>query len=99
MNEPMSQPMLLLVTFDLSNADLYRFETYEETVLPLLKRHGAGLKWRVRSADAAAEYHLLQFPGHQALSDYRSDPERERLQDDWISCGAIATSVEVFDVS
>jgi hypothetical protein len=52
------------------------FQAYEAEVLPLLAEHGGVLQRRLRSADAAAEVHLVWFPSDQAFEGYQADPRR-----------------------
>ena len=83
--------MLLLVTIDLSQADLDVFERYEASVLALLPNHGGRLDLRVRALDGRTETHLLYFPDEQAFEAFRSDPARLALADEWKGCGALST--------
>lgn len=87
--------MLLLVTIDLSAADVALFDSYEARVLPLLATHGATLEARVRALDGQREIHLLHFPDAQAFAAYRADPQRESAQPLWAQCGARSEVVEV----
>ena len=68
--------MLILVTFDLLDADPALFDAYEARVLPLLPRHGAALQARLRHPERLGETHLLRFPSPEALEAYRDDPDR-----------------------
>lgn len=88
--------MLLLVTFDLAEADLGAFDRYEAQVLPLLSHHGGRLEWRVRALDGRTETHLLQFPDERAFQAFCVDPHRVALAQDWERCGArsAVTAVE-----
>lgn len=52
------------------------FLAYEDTVLPLLTRHGGVLERRLRSADGLVEIHLVSFRDHAAFEEFRADPER-----------------------
>jgi len=91
--------MIVLVRFDLEQADLDLFEDYERQVLALLPRHGARLTGRWRSLDDRQETHLLAFPGPEALDAFRADPERQALQGLWQDCGAISQLEEVRDIA
>ena len=91
--------MRMLVQFDLSEADLALFESYENQVLALLPHHGAKLETRVRSIDGRREVHLLHFPNARAREDFRNDPARLAIQDVWKRCGARSTSEEVNRIS
>lgn len=66
------------------------FHQFEESVLPLLARHGGRLLYRVRpAADAVIaseigvpyEVHLVAFPSREAFTAYVGDPERFRYAD------------------
>lgn len=87
--------MLVLVQLDISEADMKLFEEYETQALGLLRKHGAQLLERLRSADEKQEVHLLQFPDINALDAFRADPARARLQDLWLRCGASTSLTEV----
>ena len=68
--------MKLIVQFDLTNADLAAFETYEAAVLPLLAEHGGVLEQRLRAVDDAGETHVISFPSREAFEAYVADPRR-----------------------
>ena len=87
--------MHLLATIDLTDARLDAFNGYEAKVLPLLRNHGARLEMRVRSLDRKSETHLLFFPDAQAFANYRADPSRVAVQDEWERCGARSSLLEV----
>jgi hypothetical protein len=87
--------MRRLVTIDLANADIAAFESYEAKVLSLVGGHGGRLELRVRAVDGTSETHLLHFPDAAAYEAYRADPRRQALQDEWRSCGATTSAVEV----
>lgn len=80
--------MLLLVTIDLSHADLAAFERYEAEALDLLPRYGGRLDMRVRAVDGQSETHLLFFPDEPAFEAFRTAPERLALAPEWEACGA-----------
>ena len=80
--------MLLLVTIDLSQADLAAFERSEAKALDLLPRYGGRLEMRVRTVDGQSETHLLSFPDEAAFEAFRSAPERLALAAEWEACGA-----------
>jgi uncharacterized protein (DUF1330 family) len=90
--------MLLLATIDLSEADLVKFEAYEEFVLPLLADHGGRLHGRVRSKDQTTEYHLLYFSGQDQFSSFLNDPARVAMRDAWDDCGARSAIVELSEL-
>lgn len=87
--------MLMLVTIDLSAADVALFDAYETEVLGLLAHHGARLEERLRAADGRSETHLLFFPDAAALEALRADPDRASLQDLWRRSGASSVLIEV----
>jgi len=87
--------MRLLVTIDLSEADLAAFEAYEAAVLPLIAVHGGRLEMRVRASDAWSETHLLHFPDEAAFEAYLVDPARQAAQPTWQACGARAEGKRV----
>ncbi len=87
--------MRRLATIDLSNADIAKFEAYEEMVLPLLPQYGAILEQRVRSIDGLSETHLLFFPDMASFQAYCDDPVRLAAQAIWEDCGAKAVVTEV----
>ena len=64
--------MRLLVTIDLTRADLGLFESYEAKVLPLVAKYGGRHELRVRSLDASSETHLLYFPDAHGYQAYRA---------------------------
>jgi len=90
--------MRLLVTIDLTEADVKIFEAYEATVLPLLKKYGARLEMRVRALDGSCEIHLLCFPDADAHQNYLADPVRAAARHQWEQSGAKAAGMEVKDV-
>jgi uncharacterized protein (DUF1330 family) len=77
-----------LIVINLSDADLMKFEEYEATVLPLVRKYGGRVEARVRALDGSSETHLLFFPGEQALAQYQNDPIRSGAQSLWKQCGA-----------
>jgi hypothetical protein len=85
----------LLVTIDLSGADLDLFEAYEAAVLPLLANYGGRLEMRVRALDGSRETHLVFFPDARSCDNYRADPHRAARQSEWERCGAIAARLDV----
>jgi uncharacterized protein (DUF1330 family) len=87
--------MRLLVTIDLSGADIAAFEAYEAAVLPLIAVHGGRLEMRVRASDAWSETHLLHFPDEAAFEAYLADPVRQKARSIWEGCGARAEGVRV----
>jgi uncharacterized protein (DUF1330 family) len=87
--------MRLLVTIDLSAADIAAFDRYERQALPLLASYGGELEMRVRALDRKSETHLLHFPDSAALAAFLADPTRQALRPDWDACGAKAMMVEV----
>jgi uncharacterized protein (DUF1330 family) len=87
--------MRLLVTIDLSDADITAFEYYERQALALLPAHGGMVGARLRSTDGRSETHLLHFPDSAALAEFLADPARQALRPDWDACGAKAMMVEV----
>ena len=93
--------MLRLVTIDLSQADLARFENYEAAVLSLLDGHNARLEMRLRSLDQQSETHLLYFADDQSFEEFLADPLRIALRPEWDACGAtsVATEVEAVNYS
>ena len=78
----------MLVTIDLSHADLAAFERYEAKALDLMPRYGGRLELRVRAVDGQSETHLLAFPDEAAFEAFRSDPDRLALAAEWDACGA-----------
>jgi len=91
--------MLVLVTIDLSQADLALFDAYEAKVLPLLGRYGARVERRLRATDRSSETHLLFFPDAASLAAYRADPDRLAAADDWGVSGATSVVSEVESLS
>jgi hypothetical protein len=87
--------MRLIADIDLSEASIGIFEAYERTVLPRLSVYGGRLEMRVRSADQQREIHLLFFPDRESLVSYLDDPVRQSVMDQWDSCGATSSTVEV----
>lgn len=70
------EAFLLVVLFDLQQADVSRFEEYEDLVLPILAEHGANMRIRARATDGRLELHLIEFPSRVVLEAYRSDERR-----------------------
>jgi uncharacterized protein (DUF1330 family) len=91
--------VLILGTYDLSNADIALFEQYEAAVLPLLARHGGSLLQRVRSLDAVFELHLIEFDSEAGFESYRSDPQREATRVLFERSGAESTITPVMDMA
>lgn len=87
--------MRLLVTFDLTRADLGLFTRFEDTVLALLPDYGARLEMRLRAVDGRCEIHCLYFPNAAALERYRADPVRLGALADFERSGATSTSLDV----
>jgi uncharacterized protein (DUF1330 family) len=90
--------MQILVTLDLTKADMTLFEAYEAKVLALLPRHGARLDLRVRSLDGLSEVHLIRFPDAAAFEAYRFDPDRIAEAETWTKSRVRAVFTEVADV-
>lgn len=90
--------MLLLVTINLSKADIVLFESYEKTVLSLLPKYGAKLESQLRATDNSREVHLLSFPDIKSHQAYLEDGDRLRARSIWDKCGAEASSIEVTDI-
>ena len=55
---------------------LTAFDTYENTVLPLLARYRGTLERRLRGTDDRTEIHLITFASEADYQAYRKDPER-----------------------
>lgn len=91
--------MQRLVTIDLRNADITLFEEYEAIVLRLLSKYGAKLEHRLRATDNSQEIHLLSFPDAEKYQSYLADSDRLKARYIWDSCGAEASSIEVFFLS
>jgi uncharacterized protein (DUF1330 family) len=87
--------MRLLVTIDLSEADMPAFDRYERNALALLAGHGGTVEARLRSIDRRSETHLLHFPDSAAFEAFLADPARQALRPDWEACGARAAMIEV----
>jgi hypothetical protein len=52
------------------------FDTYENTVLPLVARYRGTLERRLRSTDDGTEIHLITFASAEDYQAYRKDPQR-----------------------
>ena len=91
--------MLILATFDLSNADIALFEQYEAAVLPLLGQHGGRLLQRVRSLDSVFELHLLEFDSDTGFASYRDDPGRAALRELFVRSGAESAITPVISLA
>ena len=87
--------MQILITIDLSQADLPAFDHYEAQVLPLLALYGGAIIFRLRATDDRSEFHLLQFPDADAFAAYKADPRRTALASLWQASGATATTTPV----
>ena len=87
----------ILVSIDLSDADLALFDDYEKKVLAILPLHGAALRFRVRATDGSKEFHLLDFPDANAREQFLSDPARIAARSLWDQCGATSNAIEVAD--
>ena len=90
--------MQRLVTIDLRNADITLFEEYEAIVLQLLPKYGAKLEHRLRTTDHSTETHVLSFPAAEKYEAYLADNDRHKARHIWESCGASASSVEVYSL-
>jgi uncharacterized protein (DUF1330 family) len=91
--------MKLLIQIDLTDADLDRFEAYEQAVLALLPDHGGVLELRVRGVDELVETHVIAFASEAQFDDFVHDPRRIALAQDWVDCGARAERWRVADVA
>jgi hypothetical protein len=89
--------VLLLIRFDLTNADLVLFDRYEAAVLAMLPDHGAVLERRLRAVDRSAETHLIRFPDLAAFDAFIMDPRRLAMARTWTACGAGAARQWVDD--
>jgi uncharacterized protein (DUF1330 family) len=87
--------MRLLLTIDLSAADITAFDRYERQALSFLALYGGRLEMRVRALDGRSETHLLHFPDSAAFDAFLVDPKRHALRPDWVACGAKAVMIEV----
>jgi hypothetical protein len=87
--------MRLLVTIDLSDADIVLFDAYEAQMLSLLPVHAGRREFRLRAIDGRSETHLLHFPTEAAFEAYLTDPRRLLLRPDWEESGARATILPV----
>jgi hypothetical protein len=74
------------------------FQDYERTVLPLLERHGGRLDRRLRSADEQTEVHVIWFPTPDALTAFRTDPDRTAAVPRFVESGAATELLELHDV-
>lgn len=88
-------PIQILVTIDLSEADLPAFDHYEAQVLPQLALYGGAILFRLRATDDRSEHHLLRFPSEDAFAAYKADPVRIALAPHWQASGATATITPV----
>jgi uncharacterized protein (DUF1330 family) len=68
--------LYVVVSIDLSRADLTAFELYESAVLPLIAEHGGAVLHRLRRQDQLGEVHLIAFPGDDEYGNFSRDPRR-----------------------
>lgn len=80
--------MILHARIDLSGADLEKFESYENAVIPLLDRYGIKLVERLRAEDGSCEVHVIEAPDMAAMEQFRADPDRAKVQYLWDEAGA-----------
>ena len=83
--------MLIVVTIDLTMANLVAFDAYEAKALALLIAQGGTVQRRIRSLNNAQETHILQFASEDAFSHFMASPDRTALNSEWMACGAKAT--------
>lgn len=89
---------VLVVTIDLSQADLMAFDAYETQVLALLPRYGGRIERRLRADNGAREFHILHFTDNDGYAAFLSSPERAALQAAWPSTAASATVHQVTEI-
>ena len=83
--------MLIVVTIDLTMANLVSFDQYEAKALAILTAQGGTVQRRIRSLNNASETHILHFPNEDAFAHFMASPDRTALNSEWLACGAKAT--------
>ena len=83
--------MLIVVTIDLSMANLAAFDRYEEKALTLLAALGGTVQRRIRSHDTTTETHILHFENEDSFARFMASPDRAALHPEWLACGAKAS--------
>lgn len=77
---PDATPLVLLVHLWLHDGQEAALESFEETVVALLRRHGGVIERVIRplptpDADLPFEVHVVRFPDRPSFERYRADPE------------------------
>jgi hypothetical protein len=93
-----STEVILCIIFNVPPHGLSAFQTYEDTVLPLLTGHGGILERRLRSADGLTEIHVVKFPSAAHVDSYRADPRRSAHSHLFEASNAVSTVLEVTEV-
>jgi antibiotic biosynthesis monooxygenase (ABM) superfamily enzyme len=83
--------MLIVVTIDLTMANLVAFDAYEAKALALLAAQGGTVQRRIRSLDNTTEMHILRFENEDSFAHFMESPDRAALHPEWLACGAKAT--------
>ena len=95
----MTSPGLLLVAIvDMVAGKAEAGRDYEDAVLALLGRHGGTLQRRTRSADGAAEVHLIRFRDRAGYQAFLADPERAARRAEAGDAAPATRVIEVRDV-
>jgi hypothetical protein len=74
------------------------FLAYEDSVLPVMARHGGLLERRLRTGNGQVEIHVVSFPSAGAFDGYRADPVRAAQTHLLERSGATLELLEVTDV-
>jgi antibiotic biosynthesis monooxygenase (ABM) superfamily enzyme len=90
--------MLIVVTIDLSMANLAAFDRYEEKALSLLVAMCGTLQRRIQSRDTTTETHILHFANEDSFARFMASPDRAALHPEWLACGAKASLYFADDV-
>jgi len=90
--------VILHARIDLTNADLEKFERYEDAVIPLLERYGITMAARLRAEDGSCEVHILDVPDMATMEQFRADPDRARIQHLWDECGVSGVVTQMTDM-
>lgn len=90
--------MFLVVMFDLSNASVDSFDSYENAVLGILPQYGGRLTFAARTRSNSKEIHLIHFPDDAAYASFLSDTLRESMANQFKNSRATIIFREIVDL-